>query len=330
MTKIAWTDKTWNPVRGCSRVSEGCTNCYAERFAHRNLGGHYTGLTRMTSHGPTWTGEVRCIHEKLDEPLRWRKPRRVFVNSMSDLFHEKVPDEFIDRVFAVMAACQQHTSQILTKRPERMLNYMADLDSRARHLEDEEDREQSYAAEIEVCMWSLTDLIDGTDHWAIECASRLNGKSAGWPLPNVHLGVSVEDQKTADERIPLLLKTPATVRWVSYEPALGPICFDALWETAAYRGDKSSGFIDYDGLDWLVVGGESGPGARPCNVDWVRSTVGQCKAVGVPCFVKQLGSAWAWEQVKNRFPRPWQGRDRAGANPAEWPPDLRVQEWPKP
>lgn len=165
-SKIEWTDRTWNPIRGCSLVSPGCTNCYAMRQVHRfdHPGGPYEGLTRMTEHGPVWTGKVRVVEEALAEPPSWRKPCRVFVNSMSDLFHEGVPAEFIDRVFAVMQLARRHTFQILTKQPHRM----------ALHR----------------------------------------------PPANVWLGVSVENQATADERIPLLLQTPAAVRFLSVEPLL--------------------------------------------------------------------------------------------------------------
>jgi protein gp37 len=170
-TGIQWTEATWNPLAGCSVVSPGCTNCYAMREAGGRLksSAKFAGLTEPSKAGPVWTGEVRLWERVLDQPVRWTKPRRIFVNSMSDLFHESVPDEWIDRVFAVMALCPQHTFQVLTKRADRMRDY---------------------------------------------CSSPYNGVALSfkWPLPNVWLGVSVEDQARADGRIPRLLDTPAAVR----------------------------------------------------------------------------------------------------------------------
>lgn len=248
-TKIEWTDKTWNPIRGCSRVSEGCRNCYAERQAarFRGEGEAYGGLVRMGADGPHWTGEVAFIERNLEDPLHWRKPCRVFVNSMSDLFHEKVQDEWLNVLFSnVMEIATRHTFQILTKRPERMLKYLS---------------------------WRWGD-------------GRI-------PMRNIWIGVSVEDQKTADERIPLLLETPAAVRFISYEPALGPIDLDSESENGLHalgcgcnecrRHGKSRG------LDWVIVGGESGPGARPMHPDWARSVRDQCQAAEVPFFFKQWG-----------------------------------------
>jgi protein gp37 len=190
---------------------------------------------------PRWTGEVRFIRELLDQPLHWRRPRKIFVNSMSDLFHEKVPQEWIAQIFNVMWRCPQHTFQILTKRAERMRDVMADL----------------------------------TAH-----STMFMGK----PLLNVWLGVSVEDQPTADERIQVLLTTPAAVRWVSYEPALGPVAFNLGWFPVTHCSMCKAA-----GLDWIVGGGESGPGARPAHPDWFRAVRDQCQAGGVPFFFKQWG-----------------------------------------
>lgn len=289
MTGIEWTDETWNPVRGCSRVSAGCDNCYAMHTARRfdNQYGTYKGLTRIGSRGVDWSGVVRLVPEKLDEPLRWRRPRRVFVNSMSDLFHESLSDEDIDRVFAAMTCAQRHTFQILTKRPKRMLDYLS------------------------------------RDHGPVNVLARiLNAarampkprgwiapESHGWPYRNVWLGVSCENQKAADERIPLLLQTPAAVRFVSAEPLLEPIDFDQ----SVCR--KSNGTND---LDWIIVGGESGPGARPCDILWVGSIVAQCRDAGVPCFVKQLGQNTIGVNLA----------DRKGGEPTEWPLSLRVRQFP--
>jgi protein gp37 len=215
-SSIGWTDATWNPIRGCTRVSEGCRNCYAERqairhaYAQRVIGadrpgtveGPYYGLVKSTPAGPRWTGTVAFVPEALDLPLRWRTPRRIFVNSMSDLFHERVEDEWIDRIWAVMLLTQRHTYQILTKRPERMVAYVTDPGHHERVL---------------VAMDRLLGpkAPPGVD---------FDGSSR-FPSPAIWLGVSVEDQATADARIPLLLQTPAAVRFVSYEPALGPVDF---------------------------------------------------------------------------------------------------------
>ncbi len=315
VSKIEWTDATWNPVRGCTRVSPGCEHCYAEKIAHRfsGPGGAYEGLTEQRGghlYGARWTGKIRLVPEKLEEPLHWRKPRMVFVNSMSDLFHEGVPDEYIDEVFAVMAATPEHTYQILTKRPERMLKW-----SRVAMESKPTVRCNEYAR-FDDGLW---------------CNSETQIQ---WPLPNVWLGVSVEDQKRVDERIPLLLQTPAAVRFLSVEPLLGPV--DLFPWMPLGRGLE---------LDWIIVGGESGPGARPCDVGWVQSIVAQCREARVPCFVKQLGSrpvdaSWrsgVYAPEDYRTPRVAGGgtppnllllKDRKGGNPDEWPEDLRVREWP--
>lgn len=272
-TSIEWTDASWNPIRGCSLVSAGCANCYAMKQAHRfgGVGQPYDALTELGPQGTRWTGQVRLVPELLDQPLRWRKPRRIFVCSMSDLFHENVPDDFIDRVFAVMALAPQHTFQVLTKRPARMGRYfcqdrMGVID---RAVEFVADRRGDVAGRV-----------------VLE-----NLEAGGWPLPNVWLGVSVEDQKTADERIPLLLQIPAAVRWISAEPVLEPIDlsqFIPLNRYSSYRAARGA-MLNMPGLDWVVIGGESGPGARPMHPDWARSIRDQCVAAGVPFFFKQWG-----------------------------------------
>ena len=233
-TSIEWTDTTWNPVRGCSRASSGCEHCYAERMASRfcGPGEPYEGLARRAP--ARWTGEVTLVPRVLAEPLKWRKARRVFVNSMSDLFHAALTDEQIAAVFGVIAATPQHTYQILTKRPERMRAW---------------------------------------------CASAAHDGGQDWPLVNLWLGVSVEDQQRADERIPALLATPAARRFVSCEPLLGPVRFNDVPVLRRVNAGPQ--------LDWVIVGGESGPGARPMDEDWVRAIRDQCKAAGVPFFYKQ-------------------------------------------
>lgn len=245
-TKIEWTNATWNIVTGCTLVSEGCSNCYAAQLAATRLKHHPSreGLARLNAAGTAkFTGEVRFNEQWLDQPLKWTRPRMIFVCAHGDLFHENVPDEWIDQVFAVMALSPQHTFQVLTKRPERMRSYFAN---------DPRDAINSHCRRL--ARW------DDMPEWA------------QWPTQNVWLGTSVEDQNTADARIPALLDTPASIRWISYEPALGPVNLTSL-----------------DVLDWVVMGGESGRQARPMHPDWVRSIRDQCKAAGVPFLFKQWG-----------------------------------------
>ena len=290
MSKIEWTGKTWNPVVGCSIVSPGCTNCYAMKMAARlermlPPGNHYAGLTKKVNGNAVWTGKLALAPEKtLTEPLRVKKPTTWFVNSMGDLFHEDVPDAWIDKVFAVMALCPQHTFQVLTKRSKRMREYcQSDVGLRVQNCIDYWDAEDSFPSE----KWETTPWV------------RNN-----FPLPNVWLGVSAEDQTRADERIQDLLATPAAVRFVSAEPLLGPIDFTSLrnvdlgegqrWLNAI--GTRGSGCV-YEGgdtcsvprLDWIIVGGESGPDARPMHPDWARSIRDQCKTAGVAFLFKQWG-----------------------------------------
>lgn len=331
-TSIAWTDATWSPVRGCSRVSPGCDSCYAMKMAHRfsGKGQPYEGLTRIGKRGVDWAGFARLVPEQLDVPLRWRKPRRIFVNSMSDLFHESLEDADILRVFDVMRQCPQHTFQILTKRAARM----RDVCSRMRFDNDGAGR-----------MW-LASQSDGGGY-------RIMGGNGCTGMPWVWLGVSAEDQPRADERIPHLLATPAAVRFVSVEPQIGPVDLtyiglndDQRPVSALLRhpcvddGPPEHGI----GLDWVIVGGESGPKARPFDLAWARSLVAQCKAASVAVFVKQLGArprmtqlpewyettgAWSCEmQLRDGAYWP-KFRDRAGADPSEWPEDLRVREFPQ-
>ena len=470
-TSIEWTDMTWNPTRGCSPVSPGCKNCYAEAFAARNLPSSRSPITGeafaiIRSDGPHWTGRVELIESKLLEPLHWKKLRRVFVNSMSDLFHENLPDEAIDRVFAVMALTPHITYQVLTKRAERMREY---LTHRLRDIN-----------------WRT---IMRREHNEAVAAIRMH-----WPLPNVWLGVSVEDQQRADERIPQLLRTPAAKRFVSYEPALAAVDFmkwlprindgterglrissghsrrssnlggwddlensesalepmgesrdcsavqaetrrtrlreisrdsshdrrqaslraspssglSALqgtdsrrpdseprgWkeeaqspgqshagdgfrttdsrragigdppggesmghqESAQYTDDRASSgdsaapsfggktaddrgglqrngsdcFEDSEGgpaISWLIIGGESGPGARPFNLDWLRSTIQQFKEAGVPLFVKQMGARPVSDNPEDLV---WITQlDSKGGNWDVWPEWARVREFPK-
>lgn len=355
---IEWTDATWNPVTGCSKVSPGCAHCYAEGVADRFWETQYKPVQYVTcsnaagcdhSSGdckpfeesrPRVFTDVWCHEDRLDQPLRWQKPRRIFVNSMSDLFHEDVEDAFIGRVFETMACARQHTFQILTKRAERMRDFML-----------------KYSA-------------DGGPLGPID-----------HNFPHVWLGVSVENQRFADERIPLLLQTPAAVRFISAEPLLGPVNLEQVvnpggiaegqrylhtlkgyaWEVqgADYYDVCSIGA----NLNWVIVGGESGHDARPFHVAWARSIVQQCQAAAIPVFCKQLGanvrdrndagfegdfdgSGTAWpehlaiedriEDSPNGYRQEWQGdpvrlhlRNRKGGDPAEWPEDLRVRQFPE-
>ncbi len=277
ISKIEWTDATWNPITGCSRVSEGCRHCYAERFAHRfsGPGQRYEGVTVLANGHPQWTGAIRFDEKKLLEPLRWKTPRHIFVNSMSDLFHENVTDEQRDRIFAVMALCPQHIFQVLTKRPAGMLPYLLTACGRIADRVIAMRRERG-------------------DNSPIVPLANVSPGAAWWPLANVWLGVSVEDQATADERIPLLLQTPAAVRFISAEPLLGPITFrprcDSLADKIhAMAHGYASKPMELLGVDWVICGGESGPGARPMHPDWARGLRDQCAAAGVPFFFKQWG-----------------------------------------
>ena len=331
-TGIEWTDATWNPIRGCSRVSEGCRNCYAESVAHRfsGPGQPCEGLTKIVNGHPTWSGEVRFVENHLLDPLKWRagvplydattgkacgrdpnRPRRIFVNSMSDLFHENVPDEWIDKIFAVMALCPQHTFQVLTKRPERMLKYLADPAVQDRVA----GAISPFDLESVVRLESYADRshLRGADGVLVSVFSR-------WPFPNVWLGVSVEDQATADKRIPLLLQTPAAVRFVSAEPLLGPLELDDIvvkdgpgeWHFSCLDDDGSiEDDTDFHGamVDWIICGGESGPGARPMHPGWALGLRDQCVTAGVPFFFKQWGE-WSPVERRDDLPaRPWMVRD---------------------
>lgn len=413
-TSIEWCDATWNPIRGCSRVSEGCRHCYAEKVAARfsGKGLAYEGLAKRSASGEArWTGEVRLVEKHLTDPLRWREPRGIFVNSMSDLFHEKVPDEWIDRIFAVMALAPQHTFQVLTKRPERMRAYFANRRERILSAIPATETTQwhVWAACTALHVSGATQLVEP---WSWGPGNSIDGP---WPLPNVWLGVSVEDHASADARIPVLLDTPAAKRFVSAEPLLGSVTFarehmgKSDWLTPrstthlradvlgmlrnrSFRGMQDSsgnelsparaelelkdlrnrgvkfipvgprceGFSDDGGcpghrvptLDWVIVGGESGPGARPCDVAWIRSIVEQCRAARVPAFVKQLGAVpidGAGRAPLSTISRSRRGTvdgaiaddggdaqtwdriplaNRKGNDPAEWPSDLRVREFP--
>jgi protein gp37 len=381
-TSIEWTDATWNPIRArrkdnakigwhCEKVSAGCANCYSETFNHRRLPNGGTGLPYQQRSRELV--ETYVDDEVLTLPLRWRKPRKVFVCSMTDLFGEWVTDEQIDRVFAVMAVARWHTFQVLTKRAARMRAYF-----QAGALERIASTPVGW-----IPKWMRSQRLEFA-----ECV-------AGGALANVWLGVSVEDQKAADERIPELLATPAAVRFLSVEPLLGPVrilghLMDGPGPGYCRRCKVGHGFTrcpNYGGINstlapgewgpshpgcdrfvrenfsihWVIVGGESGPGARPMHPKWARSIRAQCAAARVPFFFKQEGAwterrprgycrlsrnRWSHESValfedgatyKANEPDSYGTRGmvhlfrhgRTNADPSEWPEDLRVREFPE-
>ena len=252
-SKIEWTEATWNPLRGCARVSEGCRFCYAERVADRfsGEGQPYEGLTTRGKDGqPRWNNEIMLVPHMLKKPLSWKRPRRIFVNSMSDLFHEKVPFDYIQQVFDVMRQASWHEFQILTKRAERLADLSPKID------------------------WS----------------------------PNVWMGVSIEDSRVID-RADALREVPATIRFLSLEPLIGPIPN-----------------LDLAELDWAIIGGESGNQARIMEPEWAIDLLNQCRSANVPCFVKQMGTQWAKRHGS---------KSRKGDDFSEFPEALQVREYPR-
>jgi protein gp37 len=308
-TAIEWTDATWNPVTGCDRTSPGCDHCYALKMAARlkKMGSaNYQNDGDPRTSGPGFG--VTCHPHMLDQPLRWKRPRRIFVNSMSDLFHPDVPDEFIAQVFAVMALAPQHTFQILTKRPQRMATMLG----------------HDYSTEE----WrAFTTIV----HDVMEDMGHREACYDMWPLPNVWLGVSIETDRYTF-RADHLRATPAALRFISAEPLLGPLPS-----------------LDLTGIDWLIVGGESGPGALPMHPDWVRDLRDQCHdrheaceipdvplphSVGVPgggraCACEYRSPvAFLFKQAGEVLAREWGCSARKGTNPDEWPAEFRVREYP--
>lgn len=279
---IQWTDSSWNIVTGCSQVSPGCLNCYAERLTATRLREQpkYKGLTDAVGH---WTGEVRCHPDVLEEPLHWKKPRRIFVASMSDLFHSKVPWEFIIKVFDVMRECPQHTFQLLTKRPGRMAHFAERV-------------------------------------WPLQ-----------WP-PHVWVGTSLEKEwdgkKRLMGRLDCLLQVPAKVRFVSAEPLLGPLDLKPYFFKCTGCGYKPC-VCKGIAIHQVIIGGESGPGARPMDIAWARDLISQCDSAGVPVFVKQLGAKpYSSPRANGGTGYMLELKDRKGSNPAEWDEDLRRREFP--
>lgn len=278
-SKIEWADMVWNPTSGCSKVSAGCQNCYAERFARR-----LAGRCGYPANNPF---QVTLHPKRLEEPLHWRKPKRVFVNSMGDLFHEAVDEKFIAKVFAIMDLARQHTYCILTKRPGRAFQLLTDEDFQF-HV-----------------------------GWFQSQAVREFGlpkpeQVGPWPLRNVWLGVSVENQEAADERIPLLLQTPAAVRFISAEPLLGPVDLELYlpyhnhplkdeWHRNGYHIRRLNIGITEGTLDWIICGGETGPGARPMHPDWARILRDQAVTADIPFFFKSWGE---WVPYRDNGPLP--------------------------
>ena len=293
-SKIEWTDATWNPITGCTLVDEGCRHCYAAHLitSWPAIGNHPSrkGLARKNAAGESkFTGEVRFNEQWIDQPLRWKKPRKIFVCAHGDLFHPAVPDEWIDKVFAVMALAPQHTFQVLTKRPDRAREYLT------------LDRVLLIGQEILALAPAGFDL--STAVYAFGDPEDPNVIPQNWPLPNVWLGTSISDQASADLRIPQLLATPAAVRFLSAEPLLGAVDIDEWLHDSdcadtrkLYRqhGDKplchcGERPVNEDRIDWIICGGESGPNARPMHPAWARSLRDQCAAAGVPFLFKQWG-----------------------------------------
>jgi len=310
---IEWCDTTWNPVLGCTRVSPGCDSCYAIVQARIRAGNPnpkvaaaFAGLTERANGRVDWTGQVNLLPERLEQPFRWRNPRKVFVNSLADLFHKNVPDEFIAQVFEVMAATPQHTYQVLTKQQARLRAWLNRCQPWSGYITHNGHPPSSYGG-----------------------SGVIVGNTDTWPLRNVWIGVSVESQKWADIRIPALLDTPAATRFVSAEPLLGPVNLapwlpvpagafcEAHWSWLC-GNDINGGECRRTRLSWVIAGGESGPGARPMSEDWARAIVWQGRSTRVPVFVKQLGSVLGRQM----------GAGSKGGDWDAWPEDLRVREFP--
>lgn len=295
-SKIEWTDETWNPITGCSEISPGCLNCYAKAAAKSARLQQFEQYRAVKN----WDGTTFFAESQLLKPLGWKSPKKIFVCSMSDLFHKNNPDEWIDKIFAVMARCPQHTFQLLTKRPANALEYL---------------KKKRFIKFVS----GLNDHGDWID---------TQNSIVGLPLPNVWIGTTVENQKAADERIPLLRETPAAIRFLSCEPLLEPV------------------YLDLKEIDFVITGGESGTGARPCHLDWIRSVVLQCKAAGVPVFVKQLGAKpiefvsqvestpYIEGVVSTNFAGetrkvPYKTKTKKGGNIEEFPIELQIRQFPQ-
>lgn len=303
-TGIAWTDATWPIVQGCDYESPGCTNCYAvpliwrmQQHPHPGVSGPIQGLVEKRGDKLAWTGKVVVRHDRMDWPLKWKKPLKIFVPSHGDIFHPAVPFRDIAEIFFVMTGeCSaepppRHTYQILTKRPKIALEFFKWLDG----VSDDEEP------------WLL----------GLRDFYRYNG-----PPKYIWIGVSVEDQRRADERIPYLRQIPARVRFLSVEPMLEAIDLWSARYSVPGRGIVSA-FDWGKGVNWVIIGGESGAGARDFHIEWARALIRECLAADVAVFMKQLGR-WA-KHDGNVLPL----HARKGDDPKEWPADLRLQQFPK-
>jgi protein gp37 len=318
-TGIEWTDATWNPVRGCSRVSEGCRNCYAERVAARfsGPGQPYEGLADRDRAGSKWTGRVHLVESALLQPVRWTKPRRIFVNSMSDLFHESLTDGEILRVLMIIWGAPRHTFQVLTKRPERMRawfrawNDVEEADPEPKLARGPEATRAAHTSGRARIFASMLESMGTPPPGAAYPTYDWAGGPRWWgtqPAHNLWLGVSIEHQAAAEDRIPYLLATPAAKRFLSCEPLIGPVDLTAVRQTVdpGFFGDCLRWYhkghchemegIAYPTIRWVIAGGESGPGARPMHPDWARTLRDQCAEAGVPFFFKQWGD---WREFDN-------------------------------
>jgi protein gp37 len=334
---IGWTNSTWPIVAGCEYESPGCSNCWAVRDSwrlahnpHAKVREAFADTVKKTEAGAlVWTGVVRPLWERLDWPLRWRRNRLIFVCSQSDLFHPKVPFPFIAATFGVMAMAENHTFQVLTKHPRRMREFFAWLAAQQ-------------GGALETCLWHARKAIGP------ELANRFDpypDKLPAWPLENVWLGVTVEDQRRADERIPELLQCPAAVRWLSVEPMLERIALRQPWvdwlegwytDRDHHTGDPVQ--VQMEHIDWIVCGGESAQTratTRPFDIAWARDLLEQCRTAGVPFFMKQLGTkplppVEPGTVMRLGLPLPTGKTSRyKWHEPQHWPEDLRVQEFPR-
>lgn len=301
MSKIEWCDETWNPLVGCSRISAGCSRCYAAEAAKSARLQQFTQYQKVKD----WDGMIEFVENQLLKPLSWKASKKVFVCSMSDIFHANVKDEWLDKIFAVMAIAKQHTFQVLTKRPERMNEYLSDPKTVQR-----------------IGTWIAADL---SPHYGLVGLNHSVFDEFDLPLPNCWLGVSVENQKAADDRIPSLLATPASVRFLSCEPLLEAIEIEEYLRAGTEE-------LGHPGIGLAIIGGESGPGARPCHIDWIRSLVKQCQQTKTAVFVKQLGShaidstPYIDGIVQNHFQVKL--KNRKGGDISEFPLDVQIREFP--
>lgn len=298
-SNISWTSSTWNCLYGCARVSPGCTNCYAETHCHRfsGPGQIHEGLTVLGKKGPRWTGKIQIAYHRLFEPMKWTRSRMIFCNSLSDVWHKDVPKQYIQAMFGVMAACDHHIFQVLTKRADLMEAWYAS------GAADIFDCTEAASYWLDLCVQE-GHISEGVAKKYLVRLSRAAMK-APFPLKNVWVGVSTENQETFDERVPHLSRVPAAVRWISAEPLLGPLDITSWYDSTH--------------LDWIVVGGESGPRARGMEYSWAERVVQDAQAIRIPVHMKQLGTVLA-----KRFP----GSGKKGEKIEWFPREIRAREYP--